>query len=171
MEIGAPAQGPEKIPAIVLFERLRNEVRLARQIAHPNVCSVYDIGDAEGRPFLSMEFIDGETLADRLSKGPLALDDTLKYGVQIADALLVHADARGLASDVRAVGLGHVGHLGPGMGHGPRRRTANPAQRHPLDVAPPLEVGQLDGRCGAGRRGGARAGAGSGAGMASVAGV
>jgi len=47
----------------VRLARLRNEVRVARQVAHPNVCRVYDIGDADGRPFLSMEFIDGEDLA------------------------------------------------------------------------------------------------------------
>src|SRR4030095_15877020 len=43
--------------------RLRNEVRLARQIAHPNVCRVYDIGEAQGELYLTMEFVDGEDLA------------------------------------------------------------------------------------------------------------
>ena len=48
---------PEKL------ERFLSEVRLARQISHPNVCRVYDIGEVEGVPFLSMEFVDGEDLA------------------------------------------------------------------------------------------------------------
>src|SRR5207244_747899 len=45
-----------------------NEVRLARQIGHPNVCRVYDIGESDGTPFLSMEFIDGEDLASLLRR-------------------------------------------------------------------------------------------------------
>src|SRR5882672_7297925 len=50
------------------LELFLNEVRLARQIGHPNVCRVYDIGEADGTPFLSMEFIDGEDLASLLRR-------------------------------------------------------------------------------------------------------
>jgi serine/threonine-protein kinase len=50
------------------IERLRNEVRVARQISHPNVCRVYDIGEANGQTFLNMEFIDGEDLASLLRR-------------------------------------------------------------------------------------------------------
>ena len=50
------------------LERLRNEVRVARQISHPNVCRVYDIGEADGHTFLNMEFIDGEDLASLLRR-------------------------------------------------------------------------------------------------------
>ena len=50
------------------LERLRNEVRVARQISHPNVCRVYDIGDADGQTFVNMEFIDGEDLASLLRR-------------------------------------------------------------------------------------------------------
>ena len=48
--------------------RLRNEVRLARQLAHPNVCRVYDIGEAHGDLYLSMEYVDGEDLAALLKR-------------------------------------------------------------------------------------------------------
>jgi serine/threonine-protein kinase len=51
-----------------MLERLRAEVRLARQVSHPNVCRVYDLGEAGGQPFLSMEFIDGEDLASLLRR-------------------------------------------------------------------------------------------------------
>lgn len=51
-----------------MLERFRNEVRLARQVSHPNVCRVYDLGEADGQPFLSMEFIDGEDLASLLRR-------------------------------------------------------------------------------------------------------
>ncbi len=68
----------------VRLERLRNEVRTARQVAHPNVCRVYDIGDADGRPFLSMEFIDGEDLASLLRRiGRLPKDKAIELAREI----------------------------------------------------------------------------------------
>jgi predicted Ser/Thr protein kinase len=68
----------------VRLERLRNEVRIARQVAHPNVCRVYDIGDADGRPFLSMEFIDGEDLASLLRRiGRLPKDKAIELAREI----------------------------------------------------------------------------------------
>jgi len=68
----------------VRLARLRNEVRVARQVAHPNVCSVYDIGDADGRPFLSMEFIDGEDLASLLRRiGRLPKDKAIELAREI----------------------------------------------------------------------------------------
>jgi serine/threonine-protein kinase len=86
----------------VRLERLRNEVRLARQIAHPNVCRVYDIGDADGLPFLSMEFIDGEDLASLLRRiGRLPKDKAIElareicFGVAAAHELgVVHRDLK-----------------------------------------------------------------------------
>ena len=68
----------------VRFERLRNEVRIARQVAHPNVCRVYDIGEADGRPFLSMEYIDGEDLASLLRRiGRLPKDKAVELAREI----------------------------------------------------------------------------------------
>ena len=51
-----------------LLERFHSEVRVARQVSHPNVCRVYDIGEAEGAPFISMEYVDGEDLASLLTR-------------------------------------------------------------------------------------------------------
>jgi len=51
-----------------MLQRFRSEVRLARQVSHPNVCRVFDLGEADGQPFLSMEFIDGEDLASLLRR-------------------------------------------------------------------------------------------------------
>jgi len=76
--------------------RLRNEVRLARQLAHPNVCRVYDIGEAHGDLFLSMEYVDGEDLAALLKRiGRVPIDK----GIEIARKLcagLAAAHARGV---------------------------------------------------------------------------
>ncbi|MBZ5586024.1 MAG: protein kinase [Acidobacteriia bacterium] len=51
-----------------LLERFHGEVRVARQVSHPNVCRVYDIGEVEGAPFISMEYVDGEDLASLLTR-------------------------------------------------------------------------------------------------------
>jgi serine/threonine-protein kinase len=76
--------------------RLLNEVRTARQVSHPNVCRVYDIGESEGRHFLTMEFIAGEDLASLLkSKGRLAEDEATAIARQLA-AGLAAAHERGV---------------------------------------------------------------------------
>ncbi len=79
-----------------LLERFHGEVRLARQVSHPNVCRVYDIGQAEGMPFISMEYIDGEDLASLLTRiGRLPADKALDVARKIC-AGLAAAHARGI---------------------------------------------------------------------------
>src|SRR5580704_12924788 len=68
-------------------ERFEREARAISSLSHPHICPLYDVGHQDGIDFLVMEFLEGETLASRLQKGPLPLDLVLKYGVQIADAL------------------------------------------------------------------------------------
>ena len=68
-------------------QRFEREARTVSQLSHPHICALFDVGEHAGTAYLVMELLDGETLADRLSKGPLPMDQTLRYGVQIADAL------------------------------------------------------------------------------------
>jgi Tol biopolymer transport system component/predicted Ser/Thr protein kinase len=77
--------------------RFEREARTISQLEHPNICRLYDVGDN----FLVMELLEGESLADRLARGPLPLADVLKYGAQIATALdrahragIVHRDLK-----------------------------------------------------------------------------
>jgi eukaryotic-like serine/threonine-protein kinase len=77
------------------LERLKREARAASSLQHPNICTIFDIDEHEGRAFLAMERLEGETLRDRLVAGPLKLDTLLDLGVQIADALEA-AHARGI---------------------------------------------------------------------------
>jgi len=78
------------------IERLYAEVRTARQVSHPAVCRVWDIGEAEGQHFLSMEFVDGENLASLLRRiGRFPLDKALDVARQIAEGLGA-AHAKGL---------------------------------------------------------------------------
>jgi len=68
-------------------QRFEREARTVSQLSHPHICALYDVGDEGAMEFLVMELLEGETLAERLKKGPLATDRTLRFGVQIADAL------------------------------------------------------------------------------------
>jgi tetratricopeptide (TPR) repeat protein len=67
--------------------RIAREARLIAAINHPNICALYDIADDTGVPYLVMELLEGQTLAERLRKGPLPLDQALRHGVEIASAI------------------------------------------------------------------------------------
>ena len=82
-------------------ERFVREARAAAAIDHPYVCKVYEAGVVNRRPFISMEFVEGETLLDRFNKGPMPLKEGLGIGVEIAEALakahekgVVHRDLK-----------------------------------------------------------------------------
>lgn len=69
--------------------RMEREARAISSLNHPHICQLYDIGMQDGADFLVMEFLEGETLAERLRKGPIALSEIFKIGIAIADALAV----------------------------------------------------------------------------------
>jgi eukaryotic-like serine/threonine-protein kinase len=73
--------------AAELRERFEREARTISSLNHPNICVLYDVGHQDGIDFLVMEYLQGETLADRLKKGPMAPDQALKCGIEIAAAL------------------------------------------------------------------------------------
>jgi eukaryotic-like serine/threonine-protein kinase len=81
--------------------RFEREAKTISSLNHPNICTLHDIGHDGGLHYLVMELIDGESLADRLARGPLPLDQVIRYGGQIADALgrahrqgIVHRDLK-----------------------------------------------------------------------------
>jgi eukaryotic-like serine/threonine-protein kinase len=72
-----------------LKQRMEREARSISALNHPHICHLYDIGSQDGTDFLVMEFLEGETLAERLRKGALPLPEILKIGIAIAEALAV----------------------------------------------------------------------------------
>jgi len=79
--------GPELARDAKLIERFHREVRVARRVTHPNICRIHDFGEHEGTPFLSMELLEGETLAKRLERGPLSSKEWDSVARQLFEAL------------------------------------------------------------------------------------
>src|SRR5262245_51161191 len=69
------------------LERLRSEARTASSLNHPNICTIYDIGEYEGRPFIVMELLKGQTLRERMEIGRLTIQEAVDIGIQASDAL------------------------------------------------------------------------------------
>jgi serine/threonine protein kinase len=82
-------------------QRFEREAKTISQLSHPHICALHDVGNQDGVEFLVMEYLEGETLAERLAKGSLPRDQTLRFGIQIGDALdkahrqgIVHRDLK-----------------------------------------------------------------------------
>src|ERR1700693_4734187 len=82
-------------------QRFEREAKTISSLSHPHICALYDVGNQDGVEYLVMEYLEGETLSDRLLKGALPAEQVLRFGIEIADALdkahrqgIVHRDLK-----------------------------------------------------------------------------
>ena len=83
------------------LERFQREARAVAALNHPNICTLHDLGEADGKPFIVMECLEGRTLKERIAAKPLPVDDLVEWAIQISDALdvahaggIVHRDIK-----------------------------------------------------------------------------
>jgi len=142
-------------------QRLEREARAVSSLSHPHICTLHDVGHQDGVDFLVMEYLQGETLAERLQKGPLPPDEVLRHALEIAGALdtahrqgIVHRDLKpgnimltrtgaklldfGLAKVIHQPAGGHDGSVVPTVTQGPKTRigavVGTPAYMSPEQV-------------------------------------
>jgi serine/threonine protein kinase len=144
-----------------LKQRMEREARAISSLNHSNICQLYDIGSQEGSDFLVMEFLEGETLAERLRKGALPLNEVLKIGIAVAEALeaahrhgIVHRDLKPgnimltpAGAKLMDFGLAKpLGMAGSGSGSGaPPSFTAVATMTSPTPLSPLTTVGSIVG--------------------------
>jgi eukaryotic-like serine/threonine-protein kinase len=86
-------------------ENILKEARAISALNHPNICTIYEVGEAAGRPYLAMEYLEGQPLSREVTRGGLSVDVLVRYGIQLADAL-GHAHERGIVHrDLKAANV------------------------------------------------------------------
>ena len=109
---------PHDLPSdLVVNERLRREARLASALNHPNICTVYEVGEDSGEVFIAMEYVDGRPLCEAIRPEGLPLETTLRLGRQLASAMAHDHDRGVVHGDLK-----------------PSRFTARSSKRLPIGI-------------------------------------
>jgi TolB-like protein/Flp pilus assembly protein TadD/tRNA A-37 threonylcarbamoyl transferase component Bud32 len=141
---------PESIADEQAKKRLVREARAAAKLDHPNICSIYEVGEEDGRSFIVMQYIEGETLASRIHREPLESKESLDIATQIADALaeahahnIIHRDIK--PQNIMLTARGQVKVLDFGLARTVREKRLmdTEAETESLLTAPGLVVGTV----------------------------
>jgi serine/threonine-protein kinase len=142
-------------------EKILEEARAISALNHPNICTVYEVGEADGKPYIAMEFVDGKPLSAEINSAGMALEQVERYGIQLADALshahsrgIIHRDLKSANVMITPTGLlkvldfGISRRLDPGGGDGTTRFDQSWESQHTFTgtlpyVAPEVFKGQV----------------------------
>jgi len=122
--------------------RLLREARAAAALNHPHICTIHEVGEAEGQMYIAMELVEGETLSARLAAGPLPAEQVVRYGLQLAEALghahehgVVHRDLK--SANVVITAEGQVKVLDFGLAKRASKEDLDEATRSQLSLTAP----------------------------------
>jgi len=127
-------------------QRFDREARTISSLNHPHICTLFDVGHHDGIDYLVMEYLEGETLADRLRKGPLPVEQVLKHGVEICEGLerahrngIVHRDLKPgniiltkMGAKLMDFGLAKASLMSRSASSSPLVTLSTPAEGHPV---------------------------------------
>ncbi|MBE0710768.1 MAG: serine/threonine protein kinase, partial [Candidatus Aminicenantes bacterium] len=88
-----------------LKERFLIEAQAAAALSHPNICVIHEVGESEERPYIAMEYVDGETLRDKINKGPLTAGAALEIAIQVVDGLALAHDKGIIHRDIKSANI------------------------------------------------------------------
>jgi len=137
------------------LERFQREARAVSALNHPHICTLYDIDESDGRPFLVMEYLEGQTLKDRIAEG-LGMDEVVDIAIQVVDALdtahsrgIVHRDIKPAniivtnRGQVKMLDFGLAKMLGAGAGKVPQASQSATAVLEELATSPGSTIGTV----------------------------